>query len=297
MRGSRLLIVGLLLLAPAPAVAQLLGADQDARVKAISSQLSREVERCSLAANGNNRTGPAKLQLELDERGNLRRLTVLDDWRKADIGKCIGAFKLAEPLPSARFSGGKTIRLEFAFHAWAGRSKRSWTEVRKHLKDSKVEAALSKCIVDAGKGRPKEVDFSMDISPAGQVTVAVDESPIGACFAAATGALTFGQSENHYRVEYRWTTSSKPRVARGFVTEPDECEVDDYACSWAETTAARVNLGNEYVRQLGERIDCSNPAPALAWLEKQPHVRWVRAAGCDVSLLVDGSRPMTYFAP
>ncbi len=294
MHPTRPLIVAMLFLLPLPLPAQVLGADQDAWAKALNAQLGHEVQRCSLVANASHREGPVKVQLDIDERGKLRKLSVVDDLSKVDIGKCVAAFRVGEPLPSAKFTGGKTMRLEFDFHPWSGRTKRSWRQVRAQLKESKVEAALSKCVRDAGKERPKELTFAMDISLAGAVRLTVDESPVGACFKAAVEPLTFSSSENHFRVEYLWTSSSKPRKATGFVVEPQECEVEQYPCSWAETLPERVNLGNDYVRQLGARINCADPKPAVAWLQKQPHVRWVKADGCHVSLLVDGARPMAY---
>lgn len=296
----RLLIATLLFLLPAPVMGQLMTADQDARVKAIIGQLGPEVERCSLAVNASHREGPAKVQLDFDSRGKLRKLAVLGDLRRKDVGKCIAKFKPTEPLPTAKFRGGKTMRLEFSFHPWAGLSKRSWSSVKKKLKDDGADKALSTCVADAGKERPKTIEFAMKISRDGKVEALPNESALDPCFAAAVESLQFPPSENHYRVEYKWTPKSKPkskpRKTRGLVVKPRKCEVERYPCSWEEADPARVRLGNDYVKQLGTRIDCTNPEPAVKWLEKQKHIRWVHADGCNVSLLVDGSRPMSFFS-
>lgn len=292
MRSS--FIAALLCCFPCVASAQVLSAAQDAWVKAFAQQLGREVERCSLDANVGDRPGPATVELQIDERARLKKLTVLDALRKTDVGKCIAAFRPAQPLPAARFAGGKTIRLEVPFHPWASKSKRTWAQVRKVLHESKAEPALWKCVQAVGKDRPRDVTFTMDITLAGSVALASEADP---CFASVVQALQFGPSENHFRVEYAWRTTSKPRVARGFTFAPQDCEVEAYPCSWAEADPGRVNLGNEYLKKLGERINCADPSSAVAWLEKQPHVRWVRVDGCHVSMLVDGARPMSYFGP
>lgn len=294
-RLVRFWVIALLLLSPVPATAQLLSGAQDARVKAIIAQLAAEAERCSLAANAKDVAGPIKVQLDLDSTGKLRKLAVVDALRKADVGKCIGAFRPTEPIPTATFEGGKVIRLEVGFHPWAARPKRSWTDVRAVLRQSGAEAALAKCTQVAE--RPAEVELAAQIALDGRVELRTRKSPLAACFSEALHGVEFGPSQNLFRFEYTWAKSSKPTRAAGFVVAPDECVVEQYPCTWAETDPAQVHLGNDYVKQLSERIDCTNPAPAIAWLEQQPKVRWVRANGCHVSLLVEGSRPVSYLGP
>ena len=295
MHRSRLWLATVLFLVPAQVSGQILSGDQDARVKGIIGELSREVERCSLTHNAANREGPVKLHLELDSRGRMRVLTVMSKLTRTDFGRCVAKYKVSKEVPSATFQGGKSIRLEFQFHPWAGRQKRTWKQVRQILRDTKVENALYECIKSAGKDRPKEVSFAMAISMKGEVAVDPDETSLGQCFAAAVAPATFEPSQNHYRVEYKWGRSWKPTKATGFVTEPKDCEVAEYPCTWAEADPTRVNLANKYFEELGKKIDCSKPEPAIAWLEKQKHVRWVEADGCAVNMLVEGSRPMSFF--